>query len=96
VRNVRYSRRSTDCERPINPYGRSKLAGEQILADARAAEGLRVAVLRYFNPAGADPNGDLAERHDPETHLIPLAIDAATGDGAFDFRNRLSDRRRDL
>src|SRR6516164_2076996 len=68
-------------QRIINPYGRSKLAGEQILADALAAEGLRVAVLRYFNAAGADPNGDLAERHDPETHLIPLAIDAATGDG---------------
>jgi UDP-arabinose 4-epimerase len=68
-------------QRPINPYGRSKLAGEQILGDARAAEGLRVAMLRYFNAAGADPNGDLAERHDPETHLIPLAIDAATGDG---------------
>jgi UDP-glucose 4-epimerase len=68
-------------QHPINPYGRSKLAGEQILSDARAAEGVRVAVLRYFNAAGADPNGDLAERHDPETHLIPLAIDAATGDG---------------
>jgi UDP-arabinose 4-epimerase len=66
---------------PINPYGRSKLAGEQILADARAAEGLRVAMLRYFNAAGADPDGELAERHDPETHLIPLAIDAATGHG---------------
>jgi UDP-arabinose 4-epimerase len=69
-------------QRPINPYGRSKLAGEQILADARAAHGLRVAVLRYFNAAGAHPDGDLPERHDPETHLIPLAIDAATGDGA--------------
>jgi UDP-arabinose 4-epimerase len=69
-------------QRPINPYGRSKLAGEQILADARAAQGLRVAVLRYFNAAGADPDGDLPERHDPETHLIPLAIDAATGRGA--------------
>jgi UDP-arabinose 4-epimerase len=69
-------------QRPINPYGRSKLAGEQILADARAAHGLRVAVLRYFNAAGAHPDGDLPERHDPETHLIPLAIDAATGHGA--------------
>ena len=48
------------------------------LADARAAEGLHVAMLRYFNAAGADPAGDLPERHDPETHLIPLAIDAAT------------------
>ena len=65
-------------QHPINPYGRSKLAGERILADARAAEGLHVAMLRYFNAAGADPDGDLPERHDPETHLIPLAIDAAT------------------
>jgi UDP-arabinose 4-epimerase len=69
-------------QRPINPYGRSKLAGEQILADMHAAEGLRFALLRYFNAAGADPDGDLPERHHPETHLIPLAIDAATGQGA--------------
>jgi UDP-arabinose 4-epimerase len=68
-------------QRPINPYGRSKLAGEQILTDARAAEGLRVAMLRYFNAAGADPDGDLPECHAPETHLIPLAINAATGQG---------------
>jgi UDP-arabinose 4-epimerase len=68
-------------QRPINPYGRSKLAGEQILGDARAAHGLRVAMLRYFNAAGADPDGELFERHDPETHLIPLAIAAATGHG---------------
>ena len=68
-------------QRPINPYGRSKLAGEQILADARTAEGLRIAMLRYFNAAGADPVGELVERHNPETHLIPLAIDAATGHG---------------
>src|SRR5208337_491282 len=58
-----------------------KLIGEQMLIDARAAEGLSAAILRYFNAAGADPDGELAERHDPETHLIPLAIDAATGDG---------------
>ena len=68
-------------QRPINPYGCSKLAGEQILADARAAEGLRVAMLRYFNAAGADPEGELVERHNPETHLIPVAIDAAIGQG---------------
>jgi UDP-arabinose 4-epimerase len=68
-------------QRPINPYGRSKLACEQILADACSAEGLRVAILRYFNAAGADPEGELVERHNPETHLIPLAIDAATGRG---------------
>ena len=57
-------------------------AGEQILADALGAEGLRVAMLRYFNAAGADPEGELVERHNPETHLIPLAIDAATGRGS--------------
>jgi UDP-arabinose 4-epimerase len=68
-------------QRPINPYGRSKLAGEQILSDARIAERLHVAMLRYFNAAGADPEGKLVERHHPETHLIPLAIDAATGRG---------------
>jgi UDP-arabinose 4-epimerase len=68
-------------QRPINPYGRSKLACEQILIDTCASEELRVAILRYFNAAGADPNGDLVEHHDPETHLVPLAIDAATGDG---------------
>ena len=69
-------------QRPINPYGRSKLAGEQILADALGTEGLRVAMLRYFNAAGADPEGELVERHNPETHLIPLALDAATGRGS--------------
>src|SRR5262245_4320223 len=68
-------------QRPINPYGHSKLAAEQILADVRTAEELHVAVLRYFNAAGADPEGELVERHDPETHLVPLAIDAAIGHG---------------
>jgi UDP-arabinose 4-epimerase len=68
-------------QRPINPYGRSKLAGEQILTDAHTADGLRIAMLRYFNAAGADPEGELVEWHNPETHLIPLAIDAATGHG---------------
>ena len=66
-------------QRPINPYGRTKLFGEQILADAAAALGLYTAVLRYFNAAGADPDRELVERHDPETHLIPLVIDAAIG-----------------
>jgi UDP-arabinose 4-epimerase len=68
-------------QRPINPYGGSKLMGEQILAAVRVAEELRVAVLRYFNAAGADPEAELVERHNPETHLIPLAIDAAMGHG---------------
>jgi UDP-arabinose 4-epimerase len=66
---------------PINPYGRSKLMCEQILAHVAAAHPLRVALLRYFNACGADPEGELSERHDPETHLIPLAIDAASGRG---------------
>jgi UDP-arabinose 4-epimerase len=68
-------------QNPISPYGRSKLACEQILADVAAASGLSTACLRYFNVAGADPEGELVERHDPETHLIPLAIDAASGQG---------------
>ncbi len=66
-------------QRPINPYGRSKLFCEQILKDAAAAYGMRVAILRYFNACGADPDGELVERHDPETRLIPLAIDATRG-----------------
>ncbi len=71
----------TTAQNPINPYGRSKLACEQILIDTCAAEDLRFAILRYFNAGGADPDRELSERHDPETHLIPLAIDAATGNG---------------
>lgn len=64
---------------PINPYGRTKLICEQMLADFRAAYGLQSIALRYFNAAGADPEGELAERHDPETHLIPLALLSAAG-----------------
>lgn len=65
---------------PINPYGSSKLMVERALCDFDAAYGLRFTVLRYFNAAGADPAGTLGERHDPETHLIPLVLDAAAGD----------------
>lgn len=64
---------------PINPYGRTKLIGEQMLADYAAAYGLRYAALRYFNACGADPEGELGERHTPETHLIPRALMAANG-----------------
>jgi UDP-glucose 4-epimerase len=64
---------------PINPYGRSKLMIEQILKDYDHAYGLKSACLRYFNAAGADPEGELGERHDPETHLIPLILQAASG-----------------
>lgn len=62
---------------PINPYGRSKWMAEQVAADAGRAHGLRWVALRYFNAAGADPEGMLGERHAPETHLIPLALQAA-------------------
>jgi len=66
---------------PINPYGMTKLTVERTLADYGRAFGLRCAALRYFNAAGAHPSGELAERHHPETHLIPLAIAAALGEG---------------
>lgn len=64
---------------PINPYGHSKRMVEQVLADAARAHGLSSVSFRYFNAAGADPHGRLGERHDPETHLIPLALQAAAG-----------------
>ena len=66
---------------PINPYGRTKLICEWMIRDHAAAFGLRFALLRYFNAAGAAPDGTLSERHDPETHLIPLALMAASGTG---------------
>ena len=66
-------------QQPVNPYGRSKLMVEQILADYEPAYGLRSVSLRYFNAAGASETHALYEQHDPETHLIPLAIDAALG-----------------
>jgi UDP-arabinose 4-epimerase len=66
-------------QNPINPYGRSKLMVEQILADYAQAYDLRSACLRYFNAAGADPDGEIGEAHDPETHLIPIALDVAAG-----------------
>lgn len=66
-------------QNPINPYGRTKLICELMLRDHAAAHGLRFAALRYFNAAGADLDGMLGEQHDPETHLIPLALRAAAG-----------------
>lgn len=66
-------------QQPINPYGRSKLMVEQILQDYDRAYGLKSVCLRYFNAAGADPDGELGERHEPETHLIPLVLQAASG-----------------
>lgn len=65
--------------KPLNPYGRSKWMVEQMLADYGLAFGLRYVCLRYFNAAGADPGGLLGERHQPETHLIPLVLQAASG-----------------
>lgn len=65
--------------RPLNPYGRSKAMVEEILADYDRAFGLRSICLRYFNAAGADLDGQLGERHEPETHLIPLVLQVASG-----------------
>lgn len=62
---------------PINPYGWTKLMAEKMLADYGQAFGIRHVALRYFNAAGADPRGEIGERHEPETHMIPLAIRAA-------------------
>ncbi|NRP23017.1 UDP-glucose 4-epimerase [Ensifer adhaerens] len=64
---------------PVNPYGRTKLMIELMLGDYARAYGFRSVALRYFNAAGADPDGQLTERHDPETHLIPRALMAAAG-----------------
>ncbi len=66
-------------QHPINPYGASKMIIERILRDFDAAYGLRFVALRYFNAAGADPDGDIGECHEPETHAIPLALEAALG-----------------
>ena len=66
-------------QHPINPYGATKLMIERMLQDFDAAYGLRSVSLRYFNAAGADPDGEIGEDHDPETHLIPLALQAALG-----------------
>ena len=64
--------------KPLNPYGKSKWMIEQVLADYDRAFGLKYVCLRYFNAAGADPSGLLGERHEPETHLIPLILRAAS------------------
>lgn len=69
----------THATQPINPYGRTKLMIENVLADYAEAYGLRYAALRYFNAAGADPEGEIGELHEPETHLIPLILDVAIG-----------------
>jgi UDP-glucose-4-epimerase GalE len=69
----------THPQHPINSYGESKLAVERALPHFEAAHGLRYVALRYFNASGADPDGEIGEDHSPEIHLIPRAIEAATG-----------------
>ncbi len=64
---------------PINPYGETKLKVEQHLVELSTIRQLNYIALRYFNAAGADPDGQIGEAHDPETHLIPLVMDAASG-----------------
>jgi UDP-arabinose 4-epimerase len=66
---------------PINPYGWSKFIIERMVDDLSTAHGLNAVVLRYFNAAGCDPDGEIGERHEPETHVIPLAIEAAIREG---------------
>jgi UDP-glucose-4-epimerase GalE len=74
----------THPQQPINSYGESKLAIERALPHFERAFGLRWTALRYFNAAGADPDGELGEDHSPEIHLIPRAIEAATGGRALE------------
>ena len=71
-------------QNPINPYGETKKICEQMIRDYGNAHGLRSVILRYFNAAGCDPDGETGERHDPEPHVIPLAIRGAM-DGTFTF-----------
>lgn len=73
--------RETLPTQPINPYGDSKLAAERLIAASARAYGVRGVALRYFNACGADAEGEIGEAHAPESHLIPLAIEAALGLG---------------
>ena len=66
-------------QKPINPYGVSKQIVERMLSDFGAAHGIRSVALRYFNAAGADLDNEIGESHDPESHLIPLVLDAVSG-----------------
>ena len=66
-------------KKPINPYGKSKLMVEEILKDFESAYGLKYVSFRYFNAAGHDPEGELSERHDPETHLLPIVMQVVNG-----------------
>lgn len=85
---------------PINPYGWSKFIIERMVDDLSVAHGLNAVVLQYFNAAGCDPDGEIGERHEPETHVIPLAIEAAVKPGRiftingadFDTRDGTAER----
>lgn len=77
--NVDHHISEADPQNPINPYGASKLMVERILRDYAAAFGIASVALRYFNAAGSDPDGELGEIHDPETHLIPITLFVAAG-----------------
>ncbi|MGF1500284.1 MAG: UDP-glucose 4-epimerase GalE [Paracoccaceae bacterium] len=68
-----------DDEAPVNPYGRTKRAMEEMIRDLAVATSLTTVVFRYFNAAGADPDREIGEQHRPETHLIPLTLDAISG-----------------
>ncbi len=77
---VRVPMDETHPQQPVNPYGASKLMLERVLTDCGAAWGLQSVFLRYFNASGCDPAGEIGEDHDPETHLIPRVLMAATGE----------------
>lgn len=76
---VRSTIDETHPQNPINPYGNTKLMVEKMLADFDTAYGLKATALRYFNASGADDSGEIGESHSPETHLIPLVLQAAAG-----------------
>lgn len=75
--NIGHKISEADTQNPINPYGASKLMAERLLRDYAAAYGIGAVALRYFNAAGSDPDGEVGEIHEPETHLIPLTLFAA-------------------
>jgi len=77
--NIDHPIAESDGQSPINPYGASKLMVERLLQDYAAAFGIASVALRYFNAAGADPEGELGEVHEPETHLLPIALQVAAG-----------------
>lgn len=83
--NIIHPISESDEQKPINPYGASKLMIERVLQDYAAAYGVGSVALRYFNAAGSDPDGELGEVHEPETHLLPLALYTVAG-----IRDKLS------